>query len=288
MRILAMSGVAALLAVALAAGCGDGEPADTAGDAGEGGETAEETAETTGEEEAVEVEEVVLYPEGTLDPGQVTAETPVQAWALKEAYFAWDSMEVTVAGYPYIFYGDSTVLEGEIALRDSPESEEELVTVIFEEPPNVTVAGTDLVAARGTGLLSWTGDLEVTGAELAEPPDELLTVETSPYVYDGVTPIPAGQLAELYTAWVGREVTVEGYYHSTTTSTTDYGTTIRVDLAHPEDTYTKYVGCEMAEPIPEETESLMVADRAGVRIRGTVAGESFGNVGLESCVIVSP
>ena len=61
-----------------------------------------------------------------------------------------------------------------------------------------------------------------------------------------------------------------------------------MDLAHPEDTYTKYVGCEMAEPIPEETESLMVANRAGVRIMGTVAGESFGNVALENCVIVSP
>jgi hypothetical protein len=289
MRIPAMSGVVALLlAAALAAGCGGGEPAETAGDAGEGGETAEETAETTGEEGAVEAEEVVLYPEGTLDPDQVAAETPVQARALKEAYFAWDSMEVTVAGYPYIFYGDSTTLEEEITLKASPESEEELVTVIFEEPPNVTVAGTDLVAARGTGVLSWTGDLEVTGAEPTEPPEELVAVETSPYVYDGVTPIPAAQLAELYTGWVGREVTVEGYYHSTTTSTTDYGTTIRVDLAHPEDTYTKYVGCEMADPIPEETESLMVANRDGVRIRGTVAGESFGNVALENCVIANP
>jgi len=288
MRILALSGVVTLLlAAALVTGCGGGEPAETAGDTGDGGETAEEAGETAGEEEAVE-EEVVLYPEGTLDPDLVTAETPVQAWALKEAYFAWDSMEVTVAGYPYIFYGDSTTLEEEITLKASPESEEELVTVVFEEPPNVTVAGTDLVAARGTGVLSWTGDLEVTGAELAEPPEELVTVETSPYAYDGVTPIPAGQLADLYTGWMGREVTVEGYYYSTTTSTTDYGTTIRVDLAHSQETYTKYVGCEMAEPIPEETESLMVANRDGVRIRGTVAGESFDNVALENCVIVSP
>lgn len=153
---------------------------ETAGDSGNGGETPEEAVE----------EEVVLYPEGTLDPDLVNAETPVQARALKEAYFAWGSMEVTVAGYPYISYGDSNILEEEITLKASPESEEELVTV-----------------------------------------------ETCPCAYDGVTPIPPGQLAE---------------------------------------------------PIPEETESLMVANRDGVRIRGTVAGESFGKAALESCVIVSP
>lgn len=275
--------------LALMAGCGDSGEATEAG----GEQPAEESEEQPvaeaeeGEEAPVEEEEVVLYPEGTLDPSLVTPETPVTAWALNEAFFAWDSTEVTVAGYPYIFYGDSTTIEDEIALTAAPGSEEELVTVVFATPPNVTVAGDQIIACKGVGVLSWTGEVEVGDAEMAEAPASLEQVETSPYAYDGETPIPAEQLAELYNTWIGREVTVEGYYHSTTTSTTDYGTTIRVDLAHPEDTYTKYAGCEMAGEIPAETGSLMVANRDGVRLRGVISGESFGRIGLENCVVTN-
>jgi hypothetical protein len=281
--------VSAALGLALLVACGgDGEPAET-GSAEGSPEAAEETAGETGgdAEGAGEVEEVVLYPEGTLDPNAVTAETVVAASALNEAYFAWDSVEVTVAGYPYIFYGDSTTIEEEIALTESPESEEELVTVLFSSPPGVTVAGDEIVAARGVGVRSWTGGVEVGEAELVAPPETLTEVETSPYAYDG-TVIPAAQLVDLYGAWEGREVAVSGHYHSTTTSTTDYGTTIRVDLSSPEDTYTKYAGCEMAAEIPAETESLMLADRDAVVIRGTVAGESFGRISLEGCEVVRP
>lgn len=285
MRVL----VAAVLALALLAACGgSGEPAETGSDEGSA-EVGEQTDSEVADNEVVEEveEEVVLYPEGTLDPNAVTAETVVAASALDEAYFAWDSVEVTVAGYPYIFYGDSTTIEAEITLTPTPESEEELVTVLFSTPPGVTVAGDQIVAARGTGVRSWTGGVEVGEAELVDPPESLAEVETSPYAYDGA-PIPAGQLAELYATWEGREVAVSGRYHSTTTSTTDYGTTIRVDLSSPEDTYTKYAGCEMASEIPAATESLMLADRDAVVIRGTVAGESFGRISLEGCEIVSP
>jgi len=91
----------------------------------------------------------------------------------------------------------------------------------------------------------------------------------------------------MFNVWMGKELIVEGYYNSTTTSTTDYGVTVRVDLSDPDDTYTKYVACEMIDEIPEEVNSLMVENREGTLIRGTLAGESFDMVGLDSCVIVN-
>ena len=46
-------------------------------------------------------------------------------------------------------------------------------------------------------------------------------------------PISAQALLEDQIAWVGKEVTVEGYYMSQTTSTTDFGTSYRIDISQP-------------------------------------------------------
>ena len=70
---------------------------------------------------------------------------------------------------------------------------------------------------------------------------------------------------------------------STTTSTTDYGVTIRVDLGDPDDIYAKYVGCEMISEPPE----ALADDRYGVQIRGTIVGESFDMVALEECELLN-
>ena len=179
------------------------------------------------------------------------------------------------------------MVEDELWLVDQPESTDELATAIFDAPPGVSVRKGDLVAVHGVIEMSWTGDLELTGAEFVDVPETVEEIETSPWAYDGVTPMPIAQFYRTYNAWNGREVTVEGYYHSTTTSTNDYGTTVRIDLASPEDTYTKFVACEMTGEVPAESNSLLVAERAGVLVRGTIAGESFDLVGLEGCTLVN-
>jgi hypothetical protein len=271
-----------LLALSLP-GCGEGEDSEPT-------ETTEDVAEEIADEETVEedvVEEVPLYPEGTVDPSTVTPGTVVSASALYDSYFAWNGKQVTVAAYPYIWYGDSTVVEDDLDLVADPESTDGLATAVFAEPPNVSVVKGELLVVTGTLERSWTGDIEITGAAMLEAPEQMVAVETSPYSYDGTTPIPVDELYEMVTAWDGKEVVVEGYYHSTTTSTTDYGTTVRVDLAHPDDIYTKYVACEMTAEIPEESESMLVSNREGVQVRGAVAGESFDMVGLEGCTLVN-
>jgi hypothetical protein len=268
------------LSLLLVLGCGGGDQPqtdDTAGDA-----TSEEVADEVIEEI---IEEEVLYPEGKLDPAIVTPDVAVDAWALNEAYFAWMGKEVTLVAYPYIWYSDDTVVEDELRLVADPESTDELATACFDEPQNRTLMRGEIISVRGIVQEGWNGP-ELTGAIFIDPPESFERVETSPWVYD-VEAIPVDQFSEMFNVWMGKEVTVKGYYHSRTTSTTDYGITIRIDLADHEDTYTKYAACEMLEPLSAVSESLIVADRAGVQIRGTIADPFFDQVGLEGCVLVN-
>lgn len=254
-----------------------GVPAEDSGE-----EITEVPVEDGGEDVA---EPVVLYPEGTVDPETVSPDVVIPAVDLYREFFAWDGMEVTLAGYPHIWYGDSAVVENELSLVSSPESTDEIVSAGTGQDSGRVVYRGEIIALRGTAAADWTGPW-LEDAVFVDPPEELLPVETSPHAYAG-EPIPADQFAELYNTWLGREVVVSGHYHSTTTSTTDYGVTVRVDLADPDDTYTKLIGCEMAGEIPEEVNEAMVANRSGVQIRGTVSGSSFGMVELEDCVIVN-
>lgn len=279
LKIISVIGSISLLL--LLCSCGEGENVQTS--------DADDTQVDEVVPEPVDevVEEAPLYPEGTLDPAVITADMPIAASSLYEAYFAWNGMQVTLAGYPFIWYGDSTVIEGEIRLVADPESTDELATAFFTEPLNRTVLRGEILAVQGTVEMTWTGDIEITDAVIVDPPAVIEPVETSPWACDGTTPIPVDQFFELFNVWMGKEVTVEGYYHSTTTSVTDYGTTIRVDLAHSDDTYTKYVACKMAAEIPASSDESMVNNREGVRIMGTITGESFDMVCLEGCTLVN-
>lgn len=240
------------------------------------------------EETPVETAPPPLYPEGTLDPSLITADTPISAVALYESYFIWDGKTVTLEGYPRIPYIDTMIVEDELELVAQPGDREALATIAFTDIPGITVRSDQLVTVSGTVEYYWTGDIElVDGSIVDNPAPAQPGMITSPYVYDGDTPILVGEFFDMFNAWAGREVTVEGYYHSTTTSTTSYGVTVRVDLSDPNDTYSKYVACEMAEEISEGTDSLMVANRSGTQIRGTVEGESFSMVGLENCQLVN-
>ncbi len=266
----------------LLAGCGEGDEPQTA-DSPDG--PVDDVTEAPIEEV---IDDAPLYPEGTLDPALVTPDTPVAAWMLHEAYFAWDGMPVTLVAYPYIPYmRDTLAVEDELRLIADPESSDDLATAIFAEPQNRTVLKGEMLAVQGTVEMSWTGDIEVVDAVFVDAPEAFEYMGTSPWAYDGTTPIPVDEFYELYNVWMDREVIVEGYYHSTTTSTTDYGTTIRVDLAHPDDIYTKYVACEMLEEIPAGSDSNMVDNREGVQFRGTITGESFDMVGLEGCILIN-
>ena len=263
-----------LFSLLLIAACGGGEA------------PAAETADQEVINEPVDIaEEPVLYPEGTIDPASVEPGAVIAATALNSSFYAWEGQEITLAAYPYIWYGDSAVVETELKLVLEPESTDDLARINFDELQDRVVYRGEIIAVSGAFEAKWFG-AELNSARFVDPPEDLQWIETSPYVYQG-EPIPVDQFSTLYNTWTGREVVVEGYYNSTTTSTTDYGVTIRVDLSDPDNTGNKMVACEMAEEIPEDTAAAMSENRSGVQIRGTVADESFNMVGLENCVVVN-
>lgn len=237
-------------------------------------------------EETVEVvEEIILYPVGTLDPATVTADEVVSAGDLNASFFAWEDREVTIAGHPSIWYGDSSAMEDELGLVMDPESDDDLVVANFDEVPNQFAHRGEILAIHGVLEQTWSGP-ELNSAVLVEAPETLEALEMSPWIYNDEA-IPADQFIELLNIWNGKEVTIEGYYNSTTTSTLDDGDVVRVDLGSNDDHYNKVAACEMAEGIPVEVAEAMSANRVEVQIRGTISGESYGSVGLENCVIVN-
>lgn len=283
MKYSAILVIAGLLLLA----CGGGEDPASQPDGTDSGAVTEDR-DVTIDETPVETAPPPLYPEGTLDPTLITADTPVNVVALYVAYYAWDGKKVTLEGYPRIPYIDTMIVEDELELVAEPGDREALATISFTDFPGITVRSDQLVTVTGTVEYYWTGDIElVDGVIIEDAPQAQSGIVTSPYVYDGETPILIGEFFEMFNVWSGRDLIVEGNYHSTTTSTTSYGVTLRVDLSDPNDTYSKYVACEMAEEIPEETNAIMLENREGTQIRGIVEGESFSMVGLVNCQLVN-
>ncbi len=272
----------------LAACGGQGEQASSGTD--NTGDVSQVTPDdsTTAVTQPVETPPPPLYPEGTLDPSQVTADIAVSARALNQAYYAWDGKTVVLQGYPHVMYGDSMVVEDELDMDGAPDDNSRLASITFSEVQNVPVSSEDLITVKGTVEYYWTGDINIIDASMVmDAPQADPEMGISPWSYDGETPMVLSKFYDNFTAWIGKEVTVQGYYHSTTTSTTDYGVTVRIDLAESDDTYTKFVACEMDGQISDHSDSMLVADRDGVQIRGTVTGESFDMVGMENCQLLN-
>ncbi len=275
-------GITMLLSIALLAGCGEADQPEIEEVAG-----SEDAADVEVAEEApVEIEVAVLYPEGTLDPSLVTADVPVSCRALFNAFYAWDGQTVVIQGYPFVHYGDSITIEDDIELVAVAGERDKLLKVTFPDSLNLRIAADELLTVSGTVDYSWTGRIELVEGTVVTDAVLIDISEVSPYTYDGTSAVEVQAFFDLFNAWIGMEVTVEGYYFgSTTSSGADYHI-VRIDLQDPE-TRDKCAACEMTGEIPEDVSNAMLENRDGVQIRGTIAGESFSIVGLEGCELVN-
>ncbi|MCK5035074.1 MAG: hypothetical protein KAS73_04205 [Candidatus Sabulitectum sp.] len=275
-------GMLMLMLIVLAAGCGEAdqqEPADSSG-----AESVEDAQ--VAEDAPVEVEVAPLYPEGTLDPSLVTADVPVAAGALFNAFYAWDEQTVVIQGYPFVHYGDSITIEDDIELVAVAGERDKLVKVTFPETLNLRIAADELVTVSGTVDYSWTGRIELVEGIVVTDAVVVPIDEVSPYAYDGTSAVEVQGFFDLFNIWIGMEVTVEGYYISTTTSSLSSGDVVRIDLQDSE-TRSKCAACEMTGDIPEDISAGMTENRDGVQIRGIIEGESFNIVGLVECELVN-
>ncbi|MCD6589338.1 MAG: hypothetical protein J7K88_12390 [Candidatus Fermentibacteraceae bacterium] len=255
------------------------------GGAGEPAAESDSGTQVTDEAETV-VEEVVLYPAGTLDPRLVTADDLVAAGDLFESFYAWNGQTVVLQGYPFSYYGDSTVIEDDLELVAVAEDREVLAAVAFAEPLNITVPTGEAVTVSGTVEYSWTGEVELVAGAVVPDAPSAVEMELSPYAYDGVSPIAVQDFFEAFNVWIGKEVTVNGYYISTTTSVLSSGDVVRIDLSDGA-SGSKCVACEMGEEISQPSGTAMLENRDNTQIRGTITGESFNMVGLEGCELVN-
>jgi len=115
-----------------------------------------------------------------------------------------------------------------------------------------------------------------------EPPAEM----PDPQTLDPEMPIPAGILHEAFyankDAWLGKKVTVVGYYKGNTHSSATDQT--RVDLKTGQLGKT-VVGCYM--PGKDVVPKSVAEARADVLMRGTIAEPFFGQVVLKDSVFVN-
>jgi hypothetical protein len=268
----------AVVVLALPFACGGAE--EPAAESDSGTQVADE-ADT-----AVEEPEIDLYPPGTLDPRLVTADETVAAGDLFESFYAWNGQTVVLQGYPFSYYGDSTVIEEELELVAAAEDREVLAAIAFAEPLNITMPTGEPVTVSGTVEYSWTGRIELVDGAVVPDAPAAVEMELSPFACDGVTPIAVQDFFDSFNVWIGKEVTVNGYYISTTTSVLSSGDVIRVDLSDAA-SGSKCVACEMAGEISQPSGAAMLESRDNTLIRGTITGESFNMVGLEGCELVN-
>ncbi len=248
-------------------------------------DTVDDTADIV---EEVEIEVALpLYPEGTLDPNMISADEPISAVALYNSFYAWEEKIVTLQGYPYVFYGDSITIEDELELVAAFEDREVLATFTFLEPLNLTIPADGIITVSGIIEYDSFGYLELNEGQIITEVLPLVSIEeVSPYSYDGVSPIGVLDFYELFNIWLDKEVTVDGYYSSTTSSTLSSGVVVRIDLADPE-SRSKCVACEMSSELSEEVKAVMSENRPNTQICGVVEGESFNIVGLVNCELVN-
>jgi len=223
-----------------------------------------------------------------LTPDNIDLNKPFKPKELQDAVFAWKNVStVTVTGYCDFFFdngkiGTSVDLvenAGDKINMGDPDAQSMKCEMKQEYPEEF--AKTTPVTIKGDIELKYGRSFVMNNAELINKGE---TIENQGYIdaesYKGEN-ISLSDFYASYFGWMNKEITVEGYYQSSTTSTTSYGETTRVDLVSDNVT----VGCRLAEgvTVPED----LANNRDGVIMKGIVKGEAFGNVVLEECTFVN-
>ncbi|MDD4149153.1 MAG: hypothetical protein PHE33_03925 [Bacteroidales bacterium] len=211
----------------------------------------------------------------------IDVNTPVPVTKLYNSYFEWKDKEVTIAGYVKM-YMDTDVLKQTVEIIGQPGSKDVLFSCKFDNELKQDVKKDDIVIIKGVIANKSYYGIELTQCEfIGINKDVDDTKEINPYRLPK-EPVLAANLYNAYNSWDDVEITVIGYYNSTTTSTTNTGVTWRIDLDDPE-TGVKKVGCNMKL---EPDNDYLRDNRKDVKIRGIIKGEFFGRVLMEECEIV--
>jgi len=215
-----------------------------------------------------------------ISPDNVDVSKAIPIADLSYAYFAWKGKKISVKGYCAFFF-DKGSIGKEVTLTGSPDDKKKLIKCkMLEEYPEKFSKNTPVVIS-GTIDRDYFGKILLKDCTLkVKDASETKTVKANPYKIDPDKAMTALDFYKLFYGWMGKEITVTGYYWGTTTSTTKYGKTIRVDLKDPKSGKIS-VGCEMKE------EHDKIINRKGVMIKGQITRAVFGRVRMTNCEFVN-
>ena len=239
----------------------------------------------TSEKSTSEQSEEVQQPDepktsGKLTPNDIKPDKAIPVDELDELVFKWESIkEVTVTGYCDFFF-DEDAIGDNVELRGSIDAEEVLIECSMKESYDEKFDKSIPVTIKGKTEGVRFDRIQLFECELVAKEEAMAPTGkyVDPFIYSGEN-IAVQDFFDSYFGWKDVEVSVEGYYKSTTTSTTSYGVTTRLDLSGDENT----AACRLIEGI----EAPEITDREGVIIKGIIKGDFFGDVLLEECTVVN-
>jgi hypothetical protein len=216
-----------------------------------------------------------------LDPSAIDVNKPIDAVEANTQIDCWNDKKIEVAGYGFVFYGDSLDTKSGLNLTDSAGSSKKLIDCRFVTPPSLTkIAKTDMIHIRGNIRGDFFGAVSMDSCEIIAVAKSIPTQTADPF---GKGLMNAISLSADYYKWVGKEISVIGDYYMTTISTTAYGKTIRIDLKNGSN-YEKEVGCEFKE----DPSAKIRVNEKGVIIKGKIQVRApFGYLMLEDCSVVN-
>ena len=215
-----------------------------------------------------------------ISPDNVDVSKAIPIADLSYAYFAWKGKKISVKGYCAFFFDEGSI--GKIvSLVGSVGDKKKLIEcTMSNEYPEKFSRNTPIVIS-GIIERDYYGKIRMKDCILVvKDASKTKTIKANPYKIDADKPVDAADFYKTFYSWFGKEITVTGDYWGTTTSTTSYGKTIRVDLKDPKSGKV-LVGCKMKE------EHEKVINRRGVMIKGRVSRTSFGRIGMTNCEFVN-
>ena len=216
-----------------------------------------------------------------LEPSAIDLSKPIDAVQANYQINCWDDKKIEVAGYGFVFYGDSLDTKMDLELTDSAGGQKKLVECIFIKPPSLLkIAKTDMIHIRGNISVNFRDEIRIDSCEIIAVAKSIPTQAVNPF---GKPVMSATELWTDYFKWEGKEIAVIGDYYMTTISTTAYGKTIRIDLKNPAN-YAKVIGCEFKE---DPTAKIHVNEK-GVIIKGKIKTYTpFGTLSMADCSVVN-
>ncbi len=242
-------------------------------------ESKEESKDKEGTEETTEEEGPKR-----LTPADIDLSKPMPCEEALAQIMCWENKTVDVAGYVYTYYGDSAAIDygSLVLLVEKGKGKQAMSISLKNRDKKFKVHKNDMIHLRGKVSGTYFDTLvSMNEAEVIAVAPKIETEKLNPEKAGAI--FYAGDLQKDYTQWNNVEIAVQGNYMMTTTSTTSYGTTIRVDLKGPKSDYAD-VGCDFAVDPSDKLKD----NREGVIVKGKIKpGGSFGKLQLYDCQLVN-